>query len=53
MPDDQQIIVKEAGFVFKEPLVERIDDGDVAPVGLVFIIAGVLPYFMFCDKSIW
>ncbi len=49
----KQLIVEEAGFIFKETLIERINNRDIAPVSLVFIIAWILSDFMFCDESIW
>jgi len=49
----KEIIVEKTGFIFKETLVKRVDNRNITPVSLVFIIAGILSESMFGEEGIW
>jgi hypothetical protein len=49
----KEIIVKKTGFIFKETLIKRVDNRNITPVSLVFIIAGILSESMFGEEGIW
>ncbi len=53
MSNNEQIIVEETGLIFEETLIERVNNRDVSPLSLIFIIARVLPYFMFSHEGVW
>lgn len=49
----KEIIVEKTGFIFKETLIKGVDDRNITPMSLVFIIAGILSESMFGEESIW
>ncbi len=55
MPDNKQLIIKEAGLIVEEALVKGVDNRDVTPVALLLllVVARVLPGLLLRHHLAW